>query len=62
MLKAGIVEKVADKADLRNNQIYITKSGRQIQAESRSTFIVFDNSLPEGFNPDKIKQLDDYLL
>jgi DNA-binding MarR family transcriptional regulator len=62
MQKAGIVEKVADKADLRNNRIYITDKGRQIQTESLSEFIAFDNILLNGFSTEEIRRLENYLL
>jgi DNA-binding MarR family transcriptional regulator len=62
MQKAGIVEKVADQTDLRNNRIYATEKGRRIQTDSLAEFIAFDNSLLEGFSPEEFRQLDDYLL
>jgi DNA-binding MarR family transcriptional regulator len=59
--KAGVVEKTADQADLRNNRIYITEKGQKIQKDSMSEFIRFDNTLLAGFEPGEIKELDAFL-
>ena len=59
--KAGIVAKAADTSDLRSNRIFITEKGKQIQAESMSELIRFDNQLLQGFGPEEIGRLDEYL-
>lgn len=59
--KAGIVEKAADNSDLRNNRIFITEKGRQIQAETVSELIKVDNYLLNGFSPAETQQLVAYL-
>lgn len=61
MQKAGLVEKVADKNDLRNNRVFITEKGQRIETNSMSELIRFDNDLLKGFTAEDIRQLDSYL-
>ena len=61
MQKVGLVEKVVDKSDLRNNLISITEKGIKVQADSITELIMFDNNLLSGFSSDEIQQLDGYL-
>lgn len=56
--KAGIVDKTADMVDLRNNRIFITEKGRQIQLDSVSELIKVDNVLLNGFNPSECRQFE----
>ncbi len=59
--KAGIVDKAADKIDLRTNRIFITEKGRDIQAACVTELVRVDNFLLKGFSPEETNQFEAYL-
>lgn len=59
--KAGIVDKAADKVDLRHNRIFITEKGSKVQSDSMSELIRIDNFLLSGFSPEETNHFEAYL-
>jgi len=60
MEKCGIVEKMPDENDLRNNIITLTDKGNDLVNKCRSMFNEVKVKMYEGFNQDEIKNLKSY--
>lgn len=60
MQKAGLLEKVADRSDLRYNRLTITEKGREISKKCRKDFNKVDEQLFSGFSVKECKQLAGY--
>lgn len=61
MQKAGLLEKVGDRRDLRINQIRLTAEGKRVQAASLAELIASAQRMLAGFSPEEIDLLASYL-
>lgn len=60
MQKVGLLDKVADKSDLRYNRLTVTEKGREISQKCRKDFDKVDEQLFSGFNEKECEQLRGY--
>lgn len=61
MQRSGLVEKSADKDDLRYNRILITDRGRELNARCREEFCKIDERLFSDFSDEELTQLESYI-
>jgi DNA-binding MarR family transcriptional regulator len=62
MEKAGLVRKLPDKTDLRQNIIELTSKGDKLLEECKSAFEKIDQKMFEGFSEQEIIQLKDFYI
>lgn len=59
--KAGLVEKQADKDNLRNNMLSVTEKGLVLAEKCHEGFDQLDNKLYSGFSEEDLTKLKGYL-
>ncbi|MCY6959776.1 MarR family winged helix-turn-helix transcriptional regulator [Clostridium brassicae] len=58
----GLVEKRTDEKDARNNLIFLTSKGREIEKETWGIVLDMEQELTEGFSEDEKNTLISFLI
>ena len=61
MQKAGLLDKVQDQKDLRNNQLVLTDKGKDISEKCRAEFNKIDKQMFQGFDEHECEILCGYI-
>lgn len=61
MQKSGLIEKVADKKDMRLNRIYLTNKGREISEFCKKEFEKTELLMLSGFSDDELNTISLFL-
>ena len=59
---AGLIRRVHEDGNFKNNRIYITKEGKTISTQCRKTLKDFDKKLFSGFSKKDVAQLESMLI
>lgn len=57
MQKAGLLDKVQDQNDLRNNLLVLTEKGEEISEKCRADFNKIDKQMFDGMSKDELEKL-----
>ncbi len=61
MERDGLITRVADSRDRRRNHLHLTEEGRHYLLRCRQVFDAIDCQLFDGFTPEDLSALSDYL-
>ena len=59
---SGLIKRIHEDGNFKNNRIYITREGKTISTQCRKILADFDKKLFAGFSKKEVSQLESMLL
>lgn len=61
MVRDGLIEKIPDESDMRQNRLTITARGEELSEQCHQMFQQIDEKIYAGFSEEELQQLSSYL-